>query len=186
LQLQNLTLRNSNSTAELDTAEFKFGTASLLLDGNSDYITYPDIAGYALGSSVWTIEGWVRFASLPAVGDEMYLISQWVQGGGTDEAFAISLIQDGGDYRFRFEAEDSVGVFEQGGLGGAPALNTWFHWVAQRDVSDRLTLWFDGTQEFNASGIFSGSINDSTTTLKLGVRDPTDTGQATYSSFPDQ
>ncbi len=161
------------STAELDTAQFKFGTASLLLDGVSDYIHFPDNVAYALGSGDFVIEGWVRFASLPAVGDEMTFISQWSNTTGTDQSFAISLIQDGLSYRIRGEFEDAVGVFEQGNVGGAPALNTWFHWAAQRQSSDEtLSLWWNGNSEFSASGIFSGSMQNSTETLKLGVRDP--------------
>ncbi len=153
--------------AQLDTAQFKFGTASFLLDGTGDYVTFPDIAAYNLGSSVFTIEGWVRFASLPAVGDEMTMVSQWSDSTSTDESFAISLIQDGGSHRIRFEAD---GVFEQGTIS-APALNTWIHFAAQRSAGDVLSIWFDGLLEFEAS-VFSGAIQDSTETMKLGVYDP--------------
>ena len=159
--------------AQLDTAQFKFGTASLLLDGAGDYQSYPDDPAYALGSADFTIEGWVRFASLPAVGDEMTLVSQWSTSTGSDQSFAISLIQDGGSFRIRFEAEDTVGVFEQGTIS-APALDTWIHFVAQRSAGDTLSIWFDGLLEFEAGGIFSGAVQDSTETVKLGVFDPTD------------
>jgi hypothetical protein len=155
--------------AQLDTAQFKFGTASLLLDGAGDYQSYPDIAAYALGSADFTIEGWVRFASLPAVGDEMTMVSQWSTSTSTDESFAVSLIQDGGSFRIRFEADN---VFEQGTIS-APALDTWIHFAAQRSAGDTLSIWFDGMLEFEAGGIF-GPIQDSTETLKLGVYDPTD------------
>jgi len=168
-------------TAELDTAQFKFGTASLLLDGNSDYQHYPDDPAYTIGSSLFTIEGFVRFASLPAVGDEMTMVSQWVIGGGTDRAFAVSLIQDGLSYRIRFEAEGGTGVFEQGGISGTPPLNTWIHFAAQRSAGDTLSIWWDGLLEFEAGGIFTGTtINDSTTTLKLGVLDPTGGANAAW------
>jgi len=153
--------------AQLDTAQFKFGTASFLFDGTGDYVTFPDIAAYNLGSSVFTVEGWVRFASLPAVGDEMTMVSQWSTSTSTDESFAISLIQDGGSHRIRFEAD---GVFEQGTIA-APNLNQWYHFAAQRSAGDRLDIWFDGALEFGAN-VFSGAIQDSTETMKLGVFDP--------------
>jgi hypothetical protein len=159
--------------AQLDTAQSQFGTASLLLDGTGDYQEYPDNPAFALGSGLFTIQGFVRFNSLPAVGDEMTLVSQWSTSTGTDQAFAISLIQDGGSYRIRFEAEDTVGVFEQGSIS-APPLNTWIHFVAQRSAGDTLSIWWDGNLEFEAGGIFSGAIQDSTETVKLGVFDPTD------------
>lgn len=159
--------------AQLDTAQQKFGTASLLLDGTGDYQEYPDDPAFVLGSSDFTVQGWVRFVSLPAVGDEMTLVSQWSTSTPTDQAFAISLIQDGGSFRIRFEAEDAVGVFEQGTIS-APPLNTWIHFAAQRSAGDTLSIWWDGLLEFEAGGIFSGAVQDSTETVKLGVFDPAD------------
>ena len=48
-------------TAQLDTAQYKYGTSSLLLDGNSDYVTVPDSDDWAFGSGDFTIDMWVRF-----------------------------------------------------------------------------------------------------------------------------
>ncbi len=48
-------------TAQLDTAQSKFGVSSLLLDGNSDYITAPDHADWSFGTGDWTIDFWVRW-----------------------------------------------------------------------------------------------------------------------------
>jgi hypothetical protein len=47
-------------TAQLDTAIQKFGSASLLLDGNSDYITFPSSADFDFGTGNWT-DFWIRF-----------------------------------------------------------------------------------------------------------------------------
>lgn len=49
--------------AQLDTAQSKFGTASLLLDGTGDYITFPDSVDLKIpttAGALWTIECWVR------------------------------------------------------------------------------------------------------------------------------
>lgn len=50
-------------TAQLDTAQKKFGTASLLLDGNSDYVTLPESANWDFGSGDFTIDFWIKFNS---------------------------------------------------------------------------------------------------------------------------
>lgn len=47
--------------AQLDTAQFKFGTASLLLDGTGDYIQGDGSDEFALGTGEFTIDFWVRF-----------------------------------------------------------------------------------------------------------------------------
>src|SRR3990167_9908671 len=46
--------------AQLDTAQKKFGTASLLLDGTGDYIDTPDHADFAFGSGNFTIEMFIK------------------------------------------------------------------------------------------------------------------------------
>jgi hypothetical protein len=51
-------------TAQIDTAYSPFtGGSSLLLDGNSDYITLADSADWDFGTGDFTIDCWVRFAN---------------------------------------------------------------------------------------------------------------------------
>lgn len=50
--------------AQLDTAQYKLGTASLLLDGTGDYIHYADSADWYFSGN-FTIDFWVRFTALP-------------------------------------------------------------------------------------------------------------------------
>ncbi len=50
-------------TAQLDTAQYKWSTASLLLDGNSDYVTTPSSTDWDFGAGDFTIDMWVRFNS---------------------------------------------------------------------------------------------------------------------------
>ena len=54
-------------TAQIDTAQYKW-TSSLLLDGNSDYISTPDHDDFNVGSGDFTIDFWVRFNSVPGAG----------------------------------------------------------------------------------------------------------------------
>jgi len=53
-----------NGTAQIDTAQKKFGSSSLLLDGNSDYLTFPDHADWSFGTGDFTIDFWARFNDL--------------------------------------------------------------------------------------------------------------------------
>lgn len=49
--------------AQLDTAQKKFGTASLLCDGTGDWVSTPSDAALNLGSSNFTISMWLRPAA---------------------------------------------------------------------------------------------------------------------------
>jgi hypothetical protein len=54
---------NFNGNAQLDTAEKKFGSASLLLDGTGDYLDLPDSNDWdicASNSDNWTVDFWVK------------------------------------------------------------------------------------------------------------------------------
>lgn len=46
--------------AQIDTAQFKFGTASGLFDGTGDFLTVPNHADFDFGSGDFTIDFWIR------------------------------------------------------------------------------------------------------------------------------
>jgi hypothetical protein len=49
--------------AQGDTAQYKWGTAALLLNGTTDWLTIPDHASWAFGTGTFTIDMWIRFNS---------------------------------------------------------------------------------------------------------------------------
>ena len=158
--------------AQLDTAQFKFGPSSLLMDGAGDYQSYADNAGLDLGSGPFTIEGWVRFNTLPS-DSIMSLVSQW--GSGSDRAYNVFLRHTTAfDFTIGFEWRDNFSGFESGSIDPVdPVVDQWFHWAVIRDAAGALFMWWDGAREFNSSpGIFDGAIDNSTVPIKLGVRDP--------------
>jgi len=53
-----------NGTAQLDTAQYKFGTASLLLDGDSDYLTIADSDDWNFGTGDFTVDCVVWLSSI--------------------------------------------------------------------------------------------------------------------------
>jgi hypothetical protein len=66
-------------TAQIDTAQAKYGGSSLLVDGNSDGIWFADSADWAFGTSPYCVECWVRPNAFAAA---QYLIVQWENSGG--------------------------------------------------------------------------------------------------------
>ena len=51
------------ANAQIDTAQFVFGGASLLIDGTGDYVSTPDHADFTLGSSDFAVEARARPAT---------------------------------------------------------------------------------------------------------------------------
>jgi hypothetical protein len=52
--------------AQIDTANFKFGTSSLLFDGTNDYVKGDGSSDFAFGTGDFTIDFWVLFNSVAA------------------------------------------------------------------------------------------------------------------------
>lgn len=58
--------------AQIDTAQFKFGTSSLLLDGTGDYVESTEIT--LLGEGSWESSLWFRINALPGAAARSYLL----------------------------------------------------------------------------------------------------------------
>lgn len=125
-------------TAQLDTAQKKWGTASLLLDGNSDRLTYADSADWDIvGSNTdnWTIDFQAKFTD--HVGAE-YLMGQFEDGSNA----WYFLHSHGNGLLFAAEAG---GVIINTGYGGEITDTNWHH-IALIKVADEYAIYLDGVQ----------------------------------------
>lgn len=122
--------------AQLDTAQFKFGTASALFDGSGDRFTSPDSNDWAFGSGDFTVECWVRAANLAttrcpvahynaSTGARSWLL----QMSSTAITFGVSYTGGGVDGSAVFTAAIST--------------NTWYHLAGCR-VGANLRVFVNG------------------------------------------
>jgi hypothetical protein len=129
----------ANGNAQIDTAQSKFGGASGLFDGDSDYLTVPDSDDWYFGAGDFTIDGWVRFNDLTNV-----------------PAFIGQTQEDGENFWWIFKdpgASSQISIrFIIGGVteayyyqtsNWAPNLNQWYHIAAVRSGTSIL-LFIDG------------------------------------------
>lgn len=143
--------------AQLDTAQKKFGTASLLLDGNGDYLTTPDSADWDLGDN-WTIDFWVRFAS--TTGAQCFL--QQFQDG-----LNFWTIEKMADHRLRIRIYDEaeVAVYRTTNVPTFSA-DTWYHLEFAHNGSTNFLIFVDGvsfalTQDvaWTSNRTYAGQLN---------------------------
>lgn len=148
-------------TAQLDTAVKKFGSACLLLDGDSDYLTIPDSSDWDLGTDDFTIDFWVYFNTLPASGAQVGLVSHFDGSTG----WATYLYNVSGTLTlYLYSFDDAVNINKATTFSTA----TWYHIAIVR--SGNSWYWFkDGTQ-IGTTGSSSGSLQSATTPLKIGYR----------------
>ncbi len=165
-------------TAQIDTAatKFKLGTASLLLDGNSDYVTFPNSADFDFGTGDWTIEAYIMLAG---IGAAQTLCGQY---------------EDANNYWFiQITAADLLQVkFVNGGVtladyimdantwptgGGVLAINTYYHVMVVRygnasgtAVDRYLKVFIDGVSHAltETTAIAVNDLQDTVSVLSIG------------------
>lgn len=155
----------ASSNAQIDTAQFKYGTASGLFSGvSADKIQTPHHADFDFGSGDFTVEGWLRFNSIAAnnyqgivghddiVGTRGWLLITGDNTEATPDGLMFAAFVGGTIYA----ARDTAAV----------ATGAWFHVAACRD-GGTLRLYRDGVQV--GSTAIAGAINNPSTPCMAGA-----------------
>ena len=140
-------------TAQLSTAQSKFGGSSLLLDGDSDYV-YVANDDLDLGGVSFTMEFWVYL--LGGVGS---LITFYSDYAGSSSGMAIEKLADN---------TLKVNMTGDGAdISGTTTLSTgqWYH-IALSGDDGSYKLFLNGTQE---GSTFTGSSTNGTTNKYIGT-----------------
>jgi hypothetical protein len=165
-EIPNRQIASFFGTAQIDTAQYKFGTSSLLLDGNSDYITFSDSDNYSFGAGDFTIDMWVRLAvEIPA--ESSYSLYYQSTGSPTNTVWLrLQRITDG-TYWLSFSVYSAgSSILSMSPVTSAFAINTWYHIAVVRSGSN-VTLYRDGNIVETKSG--GGIFPNIASTLKIGA-----------------
>ena len=133
----------ANGDAQLSTAQKKFGTASLLLDGTGDYVSLASSNDFGFGTGAFSINFWVR---LDAIGGTAQNLLDMRAGSASDTA--VRLYTTSGNLYF------DVGGTAQITANSALSATTFHHIVIDRSGTST-KLFVDGTQV----GTYSDSNN---------------------------
>lgn len=153
------------ATAQVDTAQSVFGGASLLVDGNSDYIWAPVDPDWYMGTGLFTIDFRMRINSL-AANDAHGILNQYVDQNNMVALYLWVLPAGGHAKQFEFFIYDG-GVLTHlnwyTGVAGVSSIqpNTWYHVALIRGWNGNANDWaitVDGTNYGDAG--FNGSSAD--------------------------
>ena len=154
--------------AQLDTSQFRFATASLLLDGTDDhvYATSDDPAAYVFEDRNFTIEMFIRFVTNPGPANQVLASSD-----SPPALFWFMRLTTGNTLEFQYSTN---GVDMQVGVsaGWDPAAETWYHVAVTRD-GNLMRMFVDGvllaTNDIGALTSFNDA--DGIKSVLLGAKD---------------
>lgn len=150
----------ANGNAQLDTAQFKYGTAALLLDGTGDYLSTPSHADFDIAEGkAFTIEGWVYFSST-AINQ---VIFSRCAASGTDAGYELRTNASG---HLKFDAWGAAGAAVIALVGSVNVGTGGWHHVAVSSDGTTARSFLDGAVSDTGA---AGTVVDATTAARLGA-----------------
>jgi hypothetical protein len=143
----------ANGAAQLSTVQKKFGTSSLLLDGDADYVFIQGNQDFAFGTENFTIEGWFYRT---VVTTNMYLLD--LRSTSTD--LSSMLLATGASLGYYVGTSQVITASNV-----LPSINTWYH-VAVSRVNGSTKLFVNGIQ---VGSTYADSTNYVGSRLLLGT-----------------
>lgn len=150
---------NVADNAQIDTAQFKFGTSSLLLDGTNDAVRFLQNDDYLLSNGAFTIECWIRPATVAA--GTYTIVGQWQAAPD----LGWILYQFAGQLWFNCST-NGTNNFSDVGSATLLSANTWYAVAIDFDGT-KYRMYLNGTMV--ASSTTLRTINNSTLRLSIGA-----------------
>jgi hypothetical protein len=154
---------------EIDTAQSKFGGASIYFPGNGSYLSTPNHADFAFAGGDFTIDFYWMPSSLRQ-GNEFFCKYELGGSPATDWNFRITWEYWGG-FKFAYSTDGTTvkdANFIDSGLGvGDPEANKWYHVAFVRHGAD-LNCYFEGCKYGATYNIGTDSIYNSERVLWMG------------------
>lgn len=167
----------ATGNAQIDTAQFKFGTSSALFDGSGDGISLDISSDWHFGSGDFTVEAQLRPSNVTS--------SRWIIGQADTLSNAArngwALWMLAGVPRFSYVADgSSTWIDAVVGVSTLPT-NSWRHLMAARE-GNTIRLFVEGALD-NSAALTATLKNASATDVRIGT---TSTGSYSYAGHIDE
>lgn len=151
---------------EVRTANPKFGSGAIDLNGSTDFLTFADHADWTFGTSNFTVEGWFWFDA-GGIEAEQPLIGHY-DASGFQRGWLLAYSGDFATNALRFIVSSdgtSGGTTTPLSFNWTPTASTYYHIAVDRS-GNTFRLYIDGTMV--ASATSAVSIFNSTVALSIG------------------
>jgi len=151
---------------QIDTAQHKFGGASILSDGKYDALRLADSDDWFLDTGDFTIDCWVRFSTVPANDEYQFILTQYASDASRYTFFVSKL---SGIFKLNFASFGGSGSIYISRNTPNFAANTWYHFAITR-AGQSFKLFMNGAQ-LSTEYLSSNSIPNVSGYMYVGVRD---------------
>lgn len=149
-----------------DSTQYKFGGASLKLDGTDDYCTAVDDTDFAFGTGNFTIDFWAYIANLT---NEMVFAGQYVDANNywyVEKGTAAG----GNKLKMEFKATSVKGSYVMTSAWSGAAITTWYHIAFVRNGTTGLIFINGVSQPLTETTAFAANdVGDLASTLRIGA-----------------
>jgi hypothetical protein len=127
----------ANGTTQIDTAQKKFGSGSILFDGDSDYLSASNSDDWEFDDNAFTIECWIRFNFIQNCG----IINYGYQALSGQKLPWGLLFVDNVLYFYRYDGATEY----YKNVSWTPSIDTWYHLAITRS-NNSLRFFINGVQ----------------------------------------
>lgn len=156
--------------AQLDTADKKWGSASLLVDGN-DEVTFPNHADFDFGTGDFTIELWCKATTYPTAYSAP--MGKWT-ATSNQRGWDLGYRSANNRWEFFWSTNGSNSNQLNGSI--ATATGGWHHIAVSRIGAD-LRMFQDGVQDGSTANIGSNRVFQSSQPVRIGRGSATSTAE---------
>lgn len=148
-----------SGTAMLSTAQSKFFNSSLLLDGNSDFVTLADSADYYFATGDFTIDLWFRTSDLTSANG---ICGQYADANNFWDLFVAT---NGAVTLQTYFASTEKNIYTGAGV---IAINNWYH-IAIVRASNVHKFYVNGTYVSTTDALAASEMANIAGTLTVGA-----------------
>lgn len=173
----------ANGTAQLDTAEKKFGSASALFGAQAAYLSIPNDNDFNFGSGNFTVDFWIKTATTSAPADifDVFNIDQSATHSAAN--YSLEIYIDGSKH---INANFSNGTNEYVASSTTDVCtNAWVHIAVTRETNT-LKIWVGGTVGGTTGTISGSQVFDSDFTVEIADRFGAGGGDLTFLGWMDE
>lgn len=155
----------AQGNAQVDTAQYKYGSSALLCDGTGDYVLSPANSDYNFGTSSFTIEFWIRFNVAPT----LYVpIALRPSGSILNGEWWCEITNAEKKMYWGFKNQAGTQYYVNLALAGtAFTTGVWYH-IALVNNAGTAQMYVDGVATGTTTSL-AGSFGNSTTDLWVGA-----------------